>query len=216
MTIIVAVKNDEKIIIGTDKRVIEGDTIISEDASKILIKELKIDQRDCSFYYDEFLIAFSGLYSLFELLKIFEAPVMDSKSTFFEYLYGTFVPKLDTFLRKYNFMETYNNDKEGVDWELLIAYHNQLFIVEYNLGIIEIQTPYYAIGAPRDIALGSLYTSMKNDKHPVEIFMVQNAIQACAEHHLSCNNNMELYSVKSTGEIKEIELNYTCTIEAKP
>ena len=51
----------------------------------------------------------------------------------------------------------------------------------------------------------------KFSKKPVEIFMVQNAIQACAAHHVSCNNNMEIYSIKPTGEIKEI--NYTCTIK---
>ena len=40
MTVIVAVKTDEKIIIGADKRIIEDDVIVSEDSSKILIKEL--------------------------------------------------------------------------------------------------------------------------------------------------------------------------------
>ena len=34
MTIIVAVKTDEKIIIGTDKRIIEGNTIISEEKTE--------------------------------------------------------------------------------------------------------------------------------------------------------------------------------------
>ena len=134
----------------------------------------------------------------------------DSKDTFLEYLYKTFVPRLNTYLRDYNFITDFKG-QEGVDWELLIAYKNQLFIVEYNLGIFEIQTSYYATGLPKDIALGSLYTTLKNDKKPVEIFMVQKAIQACAAHHVSCNNNMEIYSIKPTGEIKEI--NYTCTIK---
>jgi len=210
MTIIVAVKTDEKIIIGTDKRVIEGDTIVSEDSSKILIKEITVESYK-EITHEKFLIAFSGLYSLFELLKTFKAPVKDSKDTFKEYLYKTFIPKLDQHLRSYNFIKSYNDGQEGVEWELIIAYQNQLFRVEYNLGICEITNPYYAIGAPRDIALGSLHTSMKKDKHPVEIFMVQNAIQACAAHNITCNNNMELYSIKSNGEINEI--NYTYTIK---
>ena len=209
MTIIVAVKTDEKIIIGTDKRIIEGNTIISEDSSKILIKELTVEAYQ-EIKCEKFLIAFSGVYSLFELLKTFKAPVKDSKDTFLEYLYKTFVPRLNTHLRDYNFITDFKG-QEGVDWELLIAYKNQLFIVEYNLGIFEIQTSYYATGLPKDIALGSLYTTLKNDKKPVEIFMVQDAIQACAAHHVSCNNNMEIYSIKPTGEIKEI--NYTCTIK---
>ncbi|MBQ2832345.1 hypothetical protein [Methanobrevibacter sp.] len=209
MTIIVAVKTDEKIIIGTDKRVIEGDTIVSEDSSKILIKEIIVESYK-EITHEKFLIAFSGLYSLFELLKTFKAPVKDSKDTFKEYLYKTFIPKLDQHLRSYNFIKSYNYGQEGVEWELLIAYKNQLFLVEYNLGIIEINTPYYATGTPRDIALGSLYTAMKKDTHPVEIFLVQNAIKACAAHNTTCNDHMEIYSIKSTGEIKEI--NYTCNI----
>ena len=91
------------------------------------------------------------------------------------------------------------------------SYKHQLFLVEFNLGIVEINTPYYATGAPRDIALGSLHTAMKKEKNPVEIFMVQNAIRACAAHNITCNDNMELYSIKSNGEINEI--NYTCTIK---
>ena len=191
MTIIVAVKTDEKIIIGTDKRVIEGDTIVSEDSSKILIKEITVESYK-EITHEKFLIAFSGLYSLFELLKTFKAPVKDSKDTFKEYLYKTFIPKLDQHLRSYNFIKSYNDGQEGVEWELLIAYKNQLFLVEYNLGIIEINTPYYATGTPRDIAL------------------VQNAIKACAAHNTTCNDHMEIYSIKSTGEIKKI--NYTCNI----
>ena len=155
MTIIVAVKTDEKIIIGTDKRIIEGNTIISEDSSKILIKELTVEAYQ-EIKCEKFLIAFSGVYSLFELLKTFKVPVKDSKDTFLEYLYKTFVPRLNTHLRNYNFITDFKG-QEGVDWELLIAYKNQLFIVEYNLGIFEI------------------------------------------------------YSIKPTGEIKEI--NYTCTIK---
>lgn len=203
MTIIVAVKTDTKIIIGSDKRVTEDKTIVSENESKILIKKLTVADYN-NITHEKFLIAFSGAYSLFELLKTFKTPTKESKDTFLEYLYKTFVPKLNTHLRKYNFIQDYNG-QEGVDWELLIAYKNTLFLVEFNLGIIEITTPYYAIGAPRNIALGSLYTYKKNNKHPVEIFMVKNAIQACAAHNTTCNNNMELYSVQETGEIKEIK-----------
>lgn len=210
MTIIVAVKTDEKIIIGADKRVTEDDTIVSEESSKILIKDLTIENSH-TIKHEKFLIAFSGLYSLFELLKTFTVPLKNSNESFIEYLYDKFVPALNSYLQEYYFIRNYNNGQTGVEWELLLAYRNQLFRVEFNLGICEVTTPYYAIGAPRDIALGSLHTAMKKEKNPVEIFMVQNAIRACAAHNITCNNNMELYSIKSNGEINEI--NYTCTIK---
>ena len=70
MTIIVAVKTDTKIIIGSDKRVTEDKTIVSENESKILIKELTVADYN-NITHEKFLIAFSGAYSLFELLKTF-------------------------------------------------------------------------------------------------------------------------------------------------
>ena len=204
MTIIVTVKNKEKTIIGTDKRILEGDTIISEDASKILIKKLRISKYDVIPEYEQFIIAFSGLYSLFGLLETFTAPAKEQRETFLEYLYKTFIPELNSHLKSYNFIQDYNNG-QGVDWELIIAYKNELFLIEYNLGVCEIKTSYYATGAPRDIALGSLHTYANEHNKPVEIFMVKKAIEACAAHHISCNNNMELYSIHKTGEIKQIK-----------
>lgn len=203
MTIIVTVKNDEKIIIGADKRIIEDDTIVSEDSSKILIKELKIESLS-KITKEQFLIAFTGTYSLFELLKTFTAPVKDSHDTFFEYLYKTFVPKLNSYLTKYNFTRDYNG-QNGVNWELIIAYKNSLFRVEFNLGICEITTPYYAIGAPRDIALGSLYTNFNDQPQPRPGYMVATAIRACAAHNVLCNDDFELYVVNNEGKIERVK-----------
>lgn len=203
MTIIVAYKTDDKIIIGADKRVIEDKIIVSETSSKILNKELIVESYN-NLNYEHFLIGFSGAYSLFELLKTFEAPRKDSNDTFMEYLYKNFVPKLHNHLRKYNFYIDYNG-QEGVDWELLIAYKNNLFLVEFNLGVIEILASYYAIGKSKDIALGSLYTTCQEGSVTSKGYIVATAIRACAAHHTSCNNKMEIYSIKNTGEITKIK-----------
>ena len=204
MTIVVTLKDKDEIIIGADKRVTEGDIIISENKSKILIKELIIRSYE-DLTYDKILIAFSGLYSLFEFLKTFPIPSKNLDDTFLEYLYGTFIPKLNNHLRSYNLIQEFNGGQEGVDWELLIAYKNQLFLIEFNLGVIEITTPYYAIGAPRDIALGSLYTTTNDDYVTSKGYIVANAIRACAAHNTLCNNNIELYRIHKTGEIEIIK-----------
>ena len=203
MTIIVVVKNDDKTIIGTDKRLMENNTIVSENASKILIKNLPVQDKDMEFQ-EEFLIAFSGLYTLFELLKTFTVPLKSSEESFFEYLYRIFIPQLNEYFAKYYFKDEYNGHT-GVDRELIIAYKTNVFVVEYNLGICEINTPYYATGAARDIALGSLYTYHNDHSHPVERFMVEKAIKACAAHNNICNNNIELYSITKEGDIKQIK-----------
>ena len=205
MTIIVTVKTDDKIIIGTDKRITEDHTITSEESSKILIKELTTESYN-KINHEQFLIAFTGAYSLFELLKTFTAPVKNSKDNFLEYLYKQFIPKLNTHLKEYNFIRDYNNGSSGVDWEIIIAYKTRLFLIEYNLGICEITTPYYATGNPRDIALGSLYTYYHDHPRPVEIFMVKTAIKASAAHNNTCNDNMEIYTIHKTGDIKQVKI----------
>lgn len=200
MTIIVTVKTDEKIIIGADKRIIEDNIIVSEESSKILIKDLTIESYN-GINHEQFLIGFSGAYSLFELLKTFTPPRKLNKDDFLEYLYKTFVPDLNSHLRKYNFIQDYNGS-EGVNWEVLIAYKNRLFRVEYNLGICEVSSHYYAIGAPRDIALGSLYTNSLDNV--TSEYMVKTAIRACATHQTGCNDNMELYSIHKNGTITKL------------
>ena len=204
MTVIVAVKKDEEIIIGADKRVTEEDTIVSDKSSKILVKDLTIESYE-TITHEEFLIAFSGVYSLFELLKTFPAPLKQSKESFTEYLYRGFVPALNSYLSDYNFIRNYSNGQTGVEWELLIAYRNKLFRLEFNLGIYEITTPYYAIGAPRDIALGSLYTNYNDHPQPLPGYMVATAIRACAAHNILCNSDFELYAINEKGKIEQVK-----------
>ena len=194
MTIIVAVKKEDEILVGADKRVTSGDMIVDENSSKILIKKFNIIHFNPPSDEDEFLIAFSGAYSLFELLKTFKAPGMEDKYTFFEYLYKELIPSLNTYLRRYNFFQDCNG-LDGVDWDLLIVYHNQMYSLEYNLGLIEITSPYYASGTARDIAYGSLHTSEQVPWSHVNSKVTQ-AIKACAAHSTKCNDNIELYQSK--------------------
>lgn len=203
MTIIIAVKDDERILIGADGQVIEGDTIVSKYSSKILTKKLTTESYS-KLHYEEFLIGFSGVYSLFELLKRFEAPFKLDKDSFIEYLYKSFVPQLNNYLRDYNFIKEFNG-QEGVDWELIIAYRNSLFRVEFNLGICEIETNYYAIGAPRDIALGSLWTNTHSTGYETNLEKkVIDAIMACSAHNVCCNDNMIIYEITEQGGINQI------------
>ena len=192
MTVIIAAKKEDEIIVGADKRVTSGDMILDENASKIIIKEFTIENIIEPIRRDEFLIAFSGVYSLFELLKTYKPPTMNYKDTFFKYLHQDLIPSLNAYLRKYNFIQDCNG-VDGVDWELLLVYQDKMYSIEYNLGIIEITSDYFASGTARDIAYGSLHTS-KHLNHLES--RVKKAIRACAAHSTKCNDNMDLYQSK--------------------
>jgi hypothetical protein len=137
-------------------------------------------------------------------MKTFEPPTKNVKDTFNEYLYKNFVPSLNSYLQQYNFIRNYNTGQNGVEWELLIAYQDNLFKIEFNLGICEITTPYYAIGAPRDIALGSLYTTSQDEDYYDKGYIIATAIRACAAHNVLCNNKFELYRITLEGKIERI------------
>ena len=196
MTVIIAAKKEDEIIVGADKRVTSGDMILDENSSKIILKEFTIENIIEPIRRDEFLIAFSGVYSLFELLKTYKPPVMNHNDTFFKYLHQDLIPSLNGYLRKYNFIQDFNGI-DGVDWELLIVYQDKMYSVEFNLGIIEITSDYFASGTARDIAYGSLHTS-KHLNHLES--RVKKAIRACAAHSTKCNNHYDLYQSKPTGE----------------
>lgn len=205
MTVIIAAKKEDEIIVGADKRVTSGDMILDENSTKILLKEFSIYKTLEPIRRTEFLIAFSGAYSLFELLKTYHAPTMNNADTFFEYLHQDLIPSLNTYLRKYNFIQDCNG-VDGVDWDLLIVYQDKMYSIEYNLGIIEITSDYFASGTARDIAYGSLYTT-KHSNHPE--LRVKKAIRACAAHSTKCNNHYDLYQSKNideeTWKIQKIE-----------
>ena len=196
MTVIIAAKKEDEIIVGADKRVTSGDMILDENSSKIILKEFTIENIIEPIRRDEFLIAFSGVYSLFELLKTYKPPVMNHNDTFFKYLHQDLIPSLNAYLRKYNFIQDCNG-VDGVDWELLLVYQDKMYSIEYNLGIIEITSDYFASGTARDIAYGSLHTS-RHLKHTES--RVKKTIRACAAHSTKCNNHYDLYQSKPTGE----------------
>lgn len=193
MTVIIAAKKEDEIIVGADKRVTSGDMIFDENASKIILKEFTIENIIEPIKRDEFLIAFSGAYSLFELLKTYKPPTMNHNDTFFKYLHQDLIPSLNAYLRKYNFIQDCNG-VDGVDWELLLVYQDKMYSIEYNLGIIEITSDYFASGTARDIAYGSLHTSRQASRHLES--RVKKAIRACAAHSTKCNDNMDLYQSK--------------------
>ena len=193
MTIIVAVKDENGITVGADKRVTSEDMVLDENSSKILIKKFKISEYDKPIIISEFLIAFSGVYSLFELLKTYKPPTMNHNDTFFKYLHQDLIPSLNAYLRKYNFIQDCNG-VDGVDWELLLVYQDKMYSIEYNLGIIEITSDYFASGTARDIAYGSLHTSRQASRYLES--RVKKAIRACAAHSTKCNDNMDLYQSK--------------------
>lgn len=207
MTIVVAVKDENSIIIGADKRLTEGDLILTDNSSKILIKDMTEMEKPpkkhdtINIKTNKLIIGFSGEYGLYELLKAFKPPVKNPNHTFLEYYYHYLNPKLKELLNKHDKFTEFHNGKNGIDWDLIIIYNNELYNLTFSLDLLEIYDEYIAVGAGKEIAYGSLHTSkstsfMCGDKlrEMLPRLWVENALNACAKHAVNCNN-MEIIKI---------------------
>lgn len=207
MTIVVAAKDENSIVIGTDKRLTEGDLILSDNASKILIKDINQIGREIIKYSDidvtikKLIIGFSGDYGLYELLKTFRPPDKRETETFPEYYYRKFLPELKELLNEHDKFTEFHNVKRGIDWDLIIVYNNEFYNLSFSLDLLEIPDNYIAVGSGKEIAYGSLHTSkntnfMCGDKlrEMLPKLWVENALNACNDHSVNCNN-MEIIKI---------------------
>lgn len=203
MTVVVAVKNDNDIMIGADKRATLGDMIASEDCSKILIKTVNVNNYP-DMDEEQILIGFSGPTSAKEILKLFEMPIKDKRETFIEYWYKKVYSELYSYLKDFENIEEYNNGQHGITWRLLIAYKNELYIVGETLEMRKIEEDYYAVGSGSEFALGSLYTTHEDSQVTSIGYTVASAIRAAAKFDTNCNDKFSLYVIDKTGRIERM------------
>lgn len=220
MTVVIAVKDNDKnrIVMGADKRLTEGDLVVSDNIPKLLIKELSVMDKPKKLFSkiniesDNFVIGFSGQYALYELLKVFQAPVKSKNETFLEYCYNSLIPKLNKLLTEHNMFTDFSNGLTGIDWELIIVYKDKIYGLDFQMNILEAHDDYIAVGASKEIAYGSLHTALSTKfmyrpeiKNLLPDWNVEKAIEACAAHSTKCNDEFELLEIKSTGEISYLK-----------
>ena len=200
MSIIIAIKAAENVIIGSDTQTTIGE-IVSNDSSKLHLINFPVEKTDSTEEHQEqFLLGVSGNFYLKDLIRSFKPPFKDDTDSFLDYMYQHFIPEFQSYLDDYRFME-YRNGGNDISSTCLIIYKTQVYRLNYNLTLEEVESEYCAIGSGSEIAYGSLHTSKNNDD--IESLMLEKALCACAEHNIYCNDTFTVYVSNKDGTFIE-------------
>lgn len=157
MSVIVAIKDNNRIVIGVDVRMSCSETYI--DSYKRRPKALHLNNSK------DIVVGAVGNAGLVDILRqqLLEYETNDLYKIDRPYIVKYIIPALIRNVRDYDM-----TDKEGkMDGALFLAIKNKAFSISGNYVVDEILT-YYAEGSGREAALGSLYTTEKMPMTPEE------------------------------------------------
>lgn len=149
MTIVIGVITDKEILMGADTLITSG--WILNDYSFGKVFELPVSKM---------LVGFCGDARFGQIVRYhadFELPEGDAQ----EVLVKHFVPLLREVLKTQGYERTKDGQSESGDSEMMIAFRGRLFKTDVNYAVSEYHAPYSAMGVGREVALGSLATSLK-------------------------------------------------------
>jgi len=155
MTCIVGVARDKTVFIG-------GDSLATDSAS--LAKTLRADPK--VFVKDGMIIGFCGSFRMGQIIRYaFKTPARPKSVSDLEYLIGTWVPALIDCFDKQGYSgdkPAESKDESKVGGNFLLGYKGVLYEIEddYQVGIP--MDNYASVGCGRELAMGSLFTSLRN------------------------------------------------------
>lgn len=198
LTIAIALKDikNNQIIIGTDKQATCGQVIYKTNDKLIEVPIDIIDGYGETIDTKTFHIALSGnLYLGSFLSHGFVVPPLDENQKFMDYLYQDFLPSLRQILQEDNLIAIDNNISD-MESSFIIVFDDEIYNVNYRLGIDIIEQEYLVIGSGTQMAIGSLYTNLNyhNDISYKEI--VKQAIETCGENTIYCDSNPVIKIIK--------------------
>ena len=149
MTCIVAIKDKDTNLIH-----IAGDSAASSDSVKMVRSDSKV------FMTGKFLMGFAGSFRFGQLIQFgFTPPKHPENKSTHAYMCTDFIKKMHKSLEVHRFVGNNKINDDLPESQLLIAYRNELFLmdIDYHMGISS--TNYMAIGGASELALGSLHTT---------------------------------------------------------
>jgi len=145
MTAVAGLVDNGKVWMGADSAGVGGLSLAIRSDPKI-------------FKTGEFLIGYTSSFRMGQILRYFlSPPVPHEKQADFEYMVKAFVPAVRTALKDHGYLK-YDNSRETIG-TFLVGRRGKLFMIEDDLQVGELATPYAAVGCGQDLALGSLHTT---------------------------------------------------------
>src|SRR6056297_1078296 len=186
MTIIVAAKDDNGIIMGADRQLTSGGLETNTKDSKIFTK-------------DDFIIGVTGSPRCKQLLEYswvippYNSTLEDENT----YLHRTVINSIRNLFKDSGYAEINNNNEEFFD-TIIMGYNKRIFTIEYNYQLREIDEPYICVGSGQEVAYGSIYSMWNNyteKEYPID-YIVEEALRAAAYFDIYCNDRFDIVVLK--------------------
>jgi ATP-dependent protease HslVU (ClpYQ) peptidase subunit len=128
---------------------------------------------------DEFLFGCSTSFRMMQLLQyVFKPPRYDG-GDLHRYMVAEFVEAVRSVLKSGGFARKEAEREQG--GKFLVGFRGHLFLIDSDYQVAEANCGYNAIGSGGDLAIGSLYTTEKQDISPEKRLTI--ALQAAAYHN---------------------------------
>ena len=176
MSVVVAIKKDGVVYLGSDSQVTRGGTRTSlTNPNNFKIWKVK--------GVDNCLMGHVGLLRDACVIRVMENLVREidviHDEVNFEYVVTRVVPKIIEELKFYNYLESEGKFKD-MESRYLFAFEDKLFVIGFDGSVIEVDD-YIAIGSGECESIGSLLTTNNNDDPETRIIK---AIKASAAHDI--------------------------------
>lgn len=188
MSVVVAIKKDGVVYLGSDSQVTRGGTRTSlTNPNNFKIWKVK--------GVDNCLMGHVGLLREACVIRVMENLVREidviHDEVNFEYVVTRVVPKIIDELKEFNYIETEGKFK-NMESKYLFAFKDKLFVIGFDGSVIEVDD-YIAIGSGESESIGSLLTT-NNDEDP-ETRIIK-AIKASAAHDIYVDYPIVLSNTK--------------------
>lgn len=188
MSVVVAIKKDGVVYLGSDSQVTRGGTRTSlTNPNNFKIWKVK--------GVDNCLMGHVGLLRDACVIRVMENLVREidviHDEVNFEYVVTRVVPKIIDELKEFNYIETEGKFK-NMESKYLFAFKDKLFVIGFDGSVIEVDD-YIAIGSGESESIGSLLTT-NNDEDP-ETRIIK-AIKASAAHDIYVDYPIVLSNTK--------------------
>lgn len=200
MTVIVAVKDDEGISIGADRRMVFRDNPMKTAEPKIFIKSIPvINDEDKQVGEKQVVFGVAGYLHINSYINhsYTMPPIMECNDDFLEYLISAMTCLSEELVDK-NLIK-FSEGLVDSQCDILIISGNKMYSVISNFSVVEIVEDYYADGSANEIALGSLYTIRNVGTSSMK---VETAIRACSEYSIYVDDNIDIIRVFNDGSVK--------------
>lgn len=173
MTVIAAIKTEDRIYLGSDKQATLWNMPSNLAGAKIFEK-------------GGILFGITGTVRFLDLLQhSLTIPKHDPDIDVHAYMVTKFADAIRTCLRNANALEK-KDEVETTPGYAIIAYRGRLLTIYADCGVSEYDRPYAAIGSGGEIALGSLCTTETYDIPPKE--RLELALESAARHNIYCSS----------------------------